>query len=199
MSEQAENVSYEERVRKILQQKGVNPKLNFSFKKWKPDIVGEVQGKAVILVDAKTSQVGIPDVLSLASTAFSSDQPSGTIMPVVISKKPITQGVSQVADENNVVIVTGDVESGLEPKLAFLIEVSLIDGTIRKMGQFSPKLPLNQAVRELVSRNSLKPDLANRILVLWQKRNRLAHLGDGEGFDTQLVEEAKTILDELPK
>lgn len=199
MSEHTEGVTYEERVRKILQQKGVSTKSNFSYKKWKPDIVGEVQGKAIILADAKTSQVGIPDVLSLASTAFSAEQPTGTIMPVMISKKPVTEGVSEVANANNVVIITGDVESELEPKLAFLVEVSLIDGTIRKMGRFPPKMPLSQAVKELVSKKLLDPGQGERILALWQKRNKLAHQGGEEGLDPQAVEEAKTILDELPK
>ncbi len=189
-----------EDVREALKGLGANFQSRYTGSNWAPDFVAKANDGTIFVIEIKDREIAAPDVFAVASTTSSGSLVGKAAFGAIISNKPTYRSIAEVANENNVILLTIDRPDELSPKLKFLEQIARIETILRQMSDASLETLVPEMVRNLVASGKLDSSLGTEVDRLWTLRNKLAHYTEhDEEFDQTWNDQAEVALIELKK
>ncbi|MDE1852582.1 MAG: restriction endonuclease [Thaumarchaeota archaeon] len=155
------------------------------------DFYVETPGGKKFAIEVKTRRIGVPDVLSVASSNYSGTFGKG-YSPVIVSSGEILPLAEQVASQNGVMVVRSE-GPDVAPRLRFIESFVALVEVLAGSGQIQTRDPIeviNRATRSTI----LSPDDITTLRKLLATRNKVVHQRE---VQTNELEEAVTTCKSL--
>jgi len=190
----------ESRIISELEKLGIRIRKKVRIGKWEADFIIETPSRGSIVVEVKNRNIGIPDVLSLASIANNLNSSvtsfSGSIATTMAPSEP----VRQAAAKNNIAILTFREIRDFSLKALFICLVAEIEVLVCKIYglNLSKRIEFRDIVDKLYDKHIIDDESYKELMLIWKIRNKMIH---GQHVsEKQLrtaVEKAKKIIEKL--
>lgn len=169
---------FESKVASELRKSGFPIKENVRIGKWEADLIMETPGKGAVVFEVKNRNVGIPDVLSVASMANnmsgSFTVTSGTILTTAIPTEPVLE----TAADNGIAVWPIIENENVTKTFTLLGRISEIELQLNRISnennihEFINGLAL---AKKLHNQNIIDDEIFSRIQTIVDVRNKIAH------------------------
>ncbi len=196
---QSQSDLFESQVEETMKKLGFQvQKQKYIRTNWRADIVGRAADGSIIAIEVKTSRIGIPDVLAVASAASSGSRIGESMSGAIVSTVPTPPAIAKIARANDVTILTVDRSSDLLSKLGFLGLIARIESRLRKISARPPETKMSDVIDKVEEIGALDAEMIREVRELWDLRNSLVHsIEEKDSFDEKWIEFADSTLKRL--